>query len=631
MAATVVEAAHRAGVTLDDELLIWRLAGGRPATPAEPAPVPDGDGVGDVDTATWLGAALEDATDDQRRRAQGLHVTPRWLADHLVALALAPGSRAASPSLERSAAGPGVERLAARAGVASLAAGPGVDRADAGGPAPPSVSGPRVDGAGRPTVCDPACGGGAFLVAAARHLHRGGLDRRHVVRHLVWGADVDPVGLAAAEAALALWAGEAPPPGRLVVADPLARPDVWPDPPADGFDAVVGNPPFQSQLGRATARSGAEQRHLRRRFGPAVRAYTDTAWLFLLLGCELARPGGRVVLVEPQSVVAARDAETVRDAVDRQAHLRELWVDDGRVFAAAVRVCAPVLERRRPEPAQEPEAEAPPGAEATATSAEGAAAPGDRWGRLWARASGVPPVDLPAGATLGERATVIAGFRDQYYGLVDAVREHVPGDPTEAVAPLVTSGALDWAANRWGERPARYAKRRWHAPVVDLGRLATAGTPVARRWVERTRAPKLVVATQTRVVEAAVDVDGTWVPSVPALAVVPAAAGDLWRLAAAVLSPAATAWLVRRAPGTALDRGAIKVAGPDLTALPLPSGLGAWEAAAVALQAFTVRPQAGLLDDYLDAIGRAYGTPATLSGWWRRRAGTAVRCDPSDG
>src|SRR5690606_38646040 len=185
--------------------------------------------------------------------------------------------------------------------------------------------------------------------AAARALHAAGIPRDEVVRSLVWGADIDPVGVAAAEAALWLWAGERPPDGRLVVADPLlADGDLWP---ATGeFAAVVGNPPFQNQLGRATARSAADQRRLRARFGSAVRAYTDTAWLFLLLGCELVRPGGRVVMVEPQSVVAARDAEAVRRALDDRADLRDLWRDDKRIFAAAVRVCAPVLERRRDAP-----------------------------------------------------------------------------------------------------------------------------------------------------------------------------------------------------------------------------------------------------------------------------------------
>ena len=191
----------------------------------------------------------------------------------------------------------------------------------------------------------------------------------------------------------------------------------------------------------------------------------------------------------------------------------------------------------------------------------------------------LPVVDIPVPAgpgTLGEHADVFAGFRDQYYGLAATVRERDELPVDVPVAPLVTSGALDWAACTWGDRPVRYARRRWSAPVVDADRLA--GAPVvARRWVARTAAPKLVVATQTRVLEAAVDTGGTWVPSVPALAVVPHDPVDLWRLAAAVLAPAATAWLAHRAVGTALDRAALKVAKPDLAALPLPAdadGLG---------------------------------------------------------
>jgi hypothetical protein len=592
------------GVALDDALAIWSLAGGLPVLAARPAgngdAAPTGDG--GVEAAELIGRALEAATDGGRRKRQGLHVTPTWLADRLVAMAL--------PD--------------------------------------------RRPGGAWPTVCDPACGGGSFLLAAARHLHAHGADRRRIVSELVWGADIDRVGLAAAEAALALWAGEAPPPGRLVVNDPLrAGRDVWRDAPVEGFDAVVGNPPFQSQLGRATARSGSDQRLLRRRFGPAVRAYTDTAWLFLLLGCELARSGGRVVLVEPQSVVAARDAAAVRAAVDRLAVLRDLWLDGDRVFSAAVRVCAPVLERRVEE--QLPAASRHAGGDDGSGDLGGAGlpggagsgdpggaghsdgdGPGDSWARLWARALDLPAVELPAGPTLGDRATIVAGFRDQYYGLVDTVREAGPGEPGDGAAPLVTSGALDWAACAWGRRPARYAKRRWQAPVVDLARVAAGAPPIARRWVERTRVPKLVVATQTRVVEAAVDTEGEWVPSVPALGVLPAAAEGvggvgLWHLAAALLSPAATAWLVRRAAGTGLERGALKVAAPDLAALPLPADRGAWDAAAGALAAFAAGPGEGALAAYLDAIGGAYGTPSSLSRWWRQRAGTVVRTVPAGG
>ncbi len=308
------------------------------------------------------------------------------------------------------------------------------------------------DTAGDATVCDPACGGGAFLLAAAERLAAGGVTRREVVRERLWGADIDPVGLAAAEAALALWAGESPPAGRLVAGDPLVTgPGLWPDAPAGGFGAVVGNPPFQSQLGRATARSAGDQRRLRARYGAAVRAYTDTAWLFLLLGCELVRPGGRVVLVEPASLVAARDAEAVRAAVDRLADLHDLWVDPGRVFAASVRVCAPVLVRR-PAPAP---------------------APADRWRGLWADVLGLPPAPAAAAATLGERARVVAGFRDQYYGLVGLVREHDPGDPPGSVAP--------WSRPASSTGPAR--------PGVAARPGTPSGAGAPRSWTSAGSAP----------------------------------------------------------------------------------------------------------------------------------------------
>jgi N-6 DNA Methylase len=549
VAVAAVRLAAATGRRLPDGLRLWALAGGRPEvadTVAEP----------DVASGADLAAALEAATGDDQRRANGLHVTPRWLADRLVVRALD-----------------------------GLGAAPAV------------------------TVCDPACGGGAFLVAAARRLHRRGAERRRVVRHLLWGADIDPVGLAVAEAALALWAGEAPPPGRLVVADALADGGaVWPDRPAGGFHVVAGNPPFQSQLGRATARTPDQQARLRARYGPAVRAYTDAAWLFLLAGCDLVRPGGRVVLVEPQSLVGARDAAAVRSAVDERARLLDIWVDERPVFAASVRVCAPVLEvgsgRRSGEP--------------------------NPWSERFADAVGIPRVRTPpSGGTIADLAQVIAGFREEYYGLVAAVRERAPAD--DAVAPLITSGLIDWLGCSWGRRPARFAKRTWRAPVVDLAELESDGGRAAQRWVARARVPKLLVATQTRVVEAAVDASGSWVPSVPVVAVVPHDPADLWRVAAAVASPAATAWLLGRAPGTALARDAIKVAAPDLLALPLPADPGAWDEAAAAARAVTTGPASewpAARDRFLAVATAAYATAPTLEDWWRERARTDASRPP---
>jgi hypothetical protein len=229
----------------------------------------------------------------------------------------------------------------------------------------------------------------------------------------------------------------------------------------------------------------------------------------------------------------------------------------------------------------------------------------------------VPRVRATASGTLGELAEVVAGFRDEYYGLVDLVREHEPGG--DGVARLVTSGLVDWLGCSWGCRPARFAKQTWHAPALDLGEVERVGAPAVRRWVARAQAPKLVVANQTRVAELAVDTAGIWVPSVPALSVVPRDPADLWRLAAAVASPAATAWLLRRAPGTALARDALKVAAPDLLALPLPADDAAWEQAADAARTYSARPSAAARDRFALAAATAYGTPDSLTAWWSSR------------
>jgi hypothetical protein len=633
VAAAAEELAAHHGVSLPDHLRVWALAGGRPAEPVhqtqpgEQVDRPDGAGRApegrEGDGAAVLAETLE-------RRTAGLHVTPGWLADRLVALGLGEADGASD--------------------CASADSGGAASTRD--GPATAPAHGTAGQGIGHeswPTVCDPACGGGAFLVAAADALHRRGVPRRQVVRGLLWGADVDQVGIATAEAALAIWSeGEVPPPGRLVVGDPLCEgASIWPDRPTAGFGLVVGNPPFQNQLGRATARQPADRERLRARFGGVLRAYTDTAWLFLLLGCELARPGGRVVLVQPDSVAAARDAAAVRAAVDQRARIVDLWVDDRPVFDANVRVCAPVLEIDGTVVAGSmPRGEGSDGPAPAGSGEAAGAAPAPlphrgrgAWHDLLADATGIPEVALAATAgRLGDRATIIAGFRDEYYGLVPLVREAAAADAAAVTAdgseaPLVTAGVIDWGRSAWGRRPVHFAKRRWVAPVIDLARLRAAGSPAARRWVERTLVPKILVATQTKVVEVAVDERGTWVPSVPVIAVVPHRPHDLWPLAAALAAPAASAWLTRRAPGVGLHRGALKVSRGDLAELPLPSASHASNAAAAALrdvaaaaeradpQRSTGVPDAGTLDRFVTAAAAAYGSDPAVVEWWRQRVG----------
>ncbi|MGQ0832322.1 MAG: N-6 DNA methylase [Microthrixaceae bacterium] len=517
VAVRAAEIARAAGVTLSEDLALWRLAGGRPDAEAV---------AGEPDE---LGRLLETSHSARERQTRGAHYTSAGLADAIAQRALA--------------------------------------------------------GHIEPTVCDPACGGGALLLAAGRVLAHRGEDPLDVLRRLR-GIDIDPLAVATTEVALTLWAGAPPPRGHLVVADALTDPPDW-----SPVDVVLGNPPFLGQLARRTTRTEEYTARLRARFGDAVRAYTDTAGVFLLAGCALVRAGGTVSMVQPQSIAAARDAAGVRAAVATSARLREVWVPEGRPFRAAVQVCIVTLDV----------GEAPSLASA--------------WGAHLAHAMGAPTVDLAAGPTVLDEGSVGAAFRAEYYGTVPHVHEQedLPGG-----RPLLTSGLVDLGRSAWGERPARVGGARWARPVVDEAALEGR----AADWARRTSGPKLVMATQSRVVEAVPDIDGRLLPSVPLVVAWPAPE-RLWAVAAALCSPPVAAWIAARSAGTGLSAHALRLTAGLVRQVPLPPDADAWRAGAAAFEA-------GDLDRFAAAMTAAYGCDESVSAWWRDRCGSAWSpCGPA--
>jgi len=141
-------------------------------------------------------------------------------------------------------------------------------------------------------------------------------------------------------------------------------------------------------------------------------------------------------------------------------------------------------------------------------------------------------VDTPTGAptdagragrgTLADLAAATAGFRDEYYGLVAACREWdgpEDGEPNR----LVTVGSIDPLDLAWGRRSCRLGGRQWQRPVVDVD--ALDGRVGA--WVSQRLVPKVVLATQSRILEPVVDRSGRLVPVTPLIAVeAPAASLD---------------------------------------------------------------------------------------------------------
>jgi hypothetical protein len=407
-------------------------------------------------------------------------------------------------------------------------------------------------------VLDPACGDGRFLLAVAEALTERG-QRFELV-----GCDIDAGALDRIDDARV----------RTIHDDALAR-----DWGSEQFDLVIGNPPYLSQMAANTSRGGSS----RHGGGP----YADAAFEFLALAVRLAKPdGGRVALVLPQSILAGRDGEPVRRSVADQADLCWSWWEPRQQhFDANVNVCA--LGLRRP--------------------ATGVTTPAS-WTRVVTDRLGVPAIDpraLAIAGTLGDRAELNANFRDEYYALVPAVGDDATGPP------LVTSGLIDPGRCLWGQRPVRFAKQSFEHPRVDLSRL-TGRFPA---WAARKLVPKVLVANQTRIIEAVADPAGAWLPGVPVSTVTPTDSSvSVAELAAVLTSPVASALAWHEGGGTGLSTTSVRIGPALLAAIPWPAG---------DLSAAVEALDAGDIVGCGRAVCAAYGLePESADGllsWWAER------------
>lgn len=422
-------------------------------------------------------------------------------------------------------------------------------------------------------VLDPSCGDGRFLVAAQRRIASFGATTE------LMGCDLDPAAVDAARELL---------PASAVLHHDDALATTWPP---RRFDLVIGNPPYLSQMAAITTRGGSS----RRGGGP----YADAAAEFLALAGELVDPaGGRVALVLPQSLLASRDVEAIRNSIGERASMFWSWWSDRKVFDAQVHVCVVAFEFGTPEPVERR----------------------SNWSHVVTGRQGVPavPNDLHTHGCLGDRARLNANFRDEYYGMIPAVGDHPTGPH------LITSGLVDPGRSWWGERPITFAKQRFERPRVDL----TSLDDHMREWARRRLVPKVLVANQTRIVEAVCDPTGDWLPGVPVLGVYPTGAHwdderrrsadelaeSAWEIAAVLTSPVASGWLWHRGAGTGLSADTIRLSPVTLAALPWPAGdLGV---AVEALRCGDVRACGAAVDVSYGITGESTLFESSLFDWW---------------
>ena len=231
-------------------------------------------------------------------------------------------------------------------------------------------------------VLDPACGSGAFLIAAFDALmaaHAEAADRlddlrggqrelydaeRHILTHNLYGVDLNAEAVEICRLSLWIKTARRDRPltdlhgtvvrGNSVVADPAAHPAAfdWPaafpdilgEAGAGGFDAVVGNPPYvrQEWLGKPA------KDYFEGRFA-SYHGMADLYVYFYERGFELLKPGGRLAYVVTNKWLRAGYAEPLRRFLAENAelervvdlgHAREVF-EDADVFPSILALRKP--------------------------------------------------------------------------------------------------------------------------------------------------------------------------------------------------------------------------------------------------------------------------------------------------
>lgn len=396
---------------------------------------------------------------------------------------------------------------------------------------------------------------------------------------------------------------------------------------ASGFDSILSNPPFLNQLRSRTALDRGLAGIVKVNSGGRTSAYTDSAAVFLDMAFDLTQPGGTVAMLLPQSVLASRDAQRIRDRAVQLASLEHIWVSDRHAFDdALVSTWAPVvrldteqgmvtqthadmLEDKRP-----------------LELSRGELASRPTWAFLTSAARGVPTFEMRIAGTVGELATATADFRDEYYRLEGLIEETPPNGQTASnQTPIITTGLIDPAVCYWGEQPTRIHKKRWQKPCIDTS--ATDSSSPLGIWLTRRLVPKVLLATQTRVLEVFVDDAGRYAPCLPLISVYPKDTSEIWHLACLLGSPVLTAISLDRYAGTAMTTDAIKLAAKQVLDLPLPQPEPAWDEAA---EAFKLAQHAESEQDHLywlqrsgklmcDCFGLSQDDSEKLMAWWTPR------------
>ncbi|MBD5116262.1 MAG: SAM-dependent DNA methyltransferase [Ruminococcaceae bacterium] len=186
-----------------------------------------------------------------------------------------------------------------------------------------------------PTVLDPSCGCGAFLVTAAKYMHeRYGISYSEIISSYLYGVDLDSNAIDRIKSLLSLIVlmndDEEKCSFNLICADTLDKKtyDRLHKMCRDGFDCVVGNPPYV----RNKNISPDTKNHLTNWVSSSV-GNVDLYIPFFEIGIKLLSDNGKLGYISPNSYLQGVNGRNLRKYfASEQCHVEIIDFRDSQVF-----------------------------------------------------------------------------------------------------------------------------------------------------------------------------------------------------------------------------------------------------------------------------------------------------------
>jgi len=184
------------------------------------------------------------------------------------------------------------------------------------------------------TVLDPACGAGGFLSSVCAHLGKQGVAPNQIPKHL-YGIDKDAYLAKLAIAHIALLTGGHP---TIINGDSISlqngQKDIHEYLPKNGVDVILTNPPFGVRIVAASpvvlktfdlARKWAKNPKTGV-FGPSeeVQSNVPPQVLFVERCLSLLKPGGRLGMVLPESILSNKSYRNVTEYLLKHADIHAI-------------------------------------------------------------------------------------------------------------------------------------------------------------------------------------------------------------------------------------------------------------------------------------------------------------------